>query len=290
MAKGNKENNTQLILGILSFLGVIITGILAIVAPVIQDNLRQRNEPTAFPTWTTVPTATIPFTAVPTDTVAAGEPTSTAAPNTATPEPSSTPEPPAIGEDWVNGCISALWQAVPADIQTQQVNGCLQQPVGDFSISDGRFTFLVNQKFGSAEVHGMFAPLTAEGTVSLKVHPDVLERGEIWMGVFASPSIDSSGAIMVIPAGDPKKRPLVLKTMPGQSKLAQSQQFTPGGAVYDVTFNYTIGTVAVSAMNDAVAFNPVPVVSNQKWLFVGFQASNGTNSIGASFYDLAFQQ
>ena len=289
MAKGNKDN-TQLILGILSFLGVIITGVLAIFAPIIQDNLRQRNEPTAFPTtWTAIPTATITFTAVPTDTVAPGEPTSTPAPDTPTPEPSATPEPPAVGEDWVNGCISALWQAVPADIQTQQVNGCLQPPVGDFSISNGRFTFLVNRRFDTATVQGMFAPLSSEGSVSLKVHLDVLDRGEIWMGVFASPSIDSSGALMVIPSGDPKKRALVLKIMPGQSKQAQSQQFSQNSAVYDVKFTYTIGTVAVSAMNEAVAFNPLPVVSNQKWLFIGYKASNGVNSIGASFYDLAVQ-
>jgi len=48
-----------------------------------------QQQPTAIvqPTWTIAPTATIANTPVPTDTVPVGEPTSTAAPDTPTPEP-----------------------------------------------------------------------------------------------------------------------------------------------------------------------------------------------------------
>lgn len=245
--------------------------------------------PTVVSTWTNVPTATITNTPVPTDTVPAGEPTSTPAPPTATIAPSDTPAPPALGEDWANGCISALWQIVPAGAQTQQENGCLQQPVGDFTASNGRFSFLVNRKFSSAQANGMFAPLSGEGTVSLKVHLDILDKGEIWIGLFAEPSIDSQGVIMVIPAGDVQKRLFVMKTMPGQSKAAQTQQFNQNSAVYDVKFTYNVGTVAVSAMNNGVVFNAVPVPSGKKWLFIGYQAANGVNGVGASFFDLVLK-
>ena len=245
--------------------------------------------PTAVSTWTGVPTATIVNTAVPTDTVPAGEPSSTPAPPTATVAPSDTPQPAALGEDWANGCISALWQIVPAGVQAVPENGCLQQPVGDFTASNGRFSFLLNRKFSTAQVNGMFAPLSAEGTVSLKVHLDILEKGEIWMGVFSEPSIDSPGVIMVIPPGDVTKRLLVMKTMPGQSKGLQSKQYDQSSAVYDVKFTYKVGSVAVSAMNGSMVINPVPVASQKKWLFIGYQGLNGVNNIGASFFDLALQ-
>src|SRR5690349_3545746 len=93
--------------------------------------------PTAIvqPTWTASPvppTATIADTLVPTTTVAAGESTSTPAPDTPTAEPSFTPAPPAIGSDWANGCISVLWKPYPNTIQTTENNGCLAEPVQVF--------------------------------------------------------------------------------------------------------------------------------------------------------------
>ena len=94
---------------------------------------------------------------------------------------------------------------------------------------------------------------------------------------------------MVIPPGDVKKRLFVLKTMPGQSKAAQTQQFNQSSAVYDVKFTYNVGTIAVTAMNNGVVFNAMPVASSKKWLFIGYQAANGFNNIGASFYDLGFK-
>lgn len=244
--------------------------------------------PTVVPTWTNVPTATIVDTPVPTDTVEVGEPTSTPEPPTPTPEPTFTPTPPPIGADWANGCISALWQAVPASNQTGQENGCLQQPIGDFSVSDGRLSFLVNRRFEGGEIHGMFAPLGADGTVSLKVHLDALDKGELWMGVFAEPSTDSTGVIMYIPSGDITRRLLVMQPLPGGNK-SQTKQFNQSSATYDVKFVYAIGTVQVSAMNDGVVFNPVPVTSSNKWLFIGFRTVLGSNAMGAQFFDLAIQ-
>jgi hypothetical protein len=245
--------------------------------------------PTPFPTWTIVPTAAFTETAKPTDTVAAGEPTSTPAPDTQTPAPTLTPQPPALAEDWANDCISALWQAVPASVQTQQEDGCLQQPVGDFSTSNGRLTFLVNRRFSGAEVNGMFAPLPSrEGEVSLKVDLNVLDKGEVWMGVFASPSIDSPGVVMYIPPGDIQKRSLVMLTLPGNTKN-QTQQYNPSNAVYDVKFQYNVSSVKASVMNGSTEFNPVAVASAQKWLFIGYRSANSVNNIGASFFDLAFK-
>src|SRR6266511_3931243 len=115
-------------------------------------------QPTPFPTWTAIPTSTIANTPLPTSTVPAGEPTSTPAPDTPTPEPTFTLAPPALGEDWKNGCISTLWKPYPT-MQTTENNGCLSEPVYFFFADNERLTFLVNSRFNDTQVYGMFAPL-----------------------------------------------------------------------------------------------------------------------------------
>jgi hypothetical protein len=272
-------------------LAAIITvagGIIITLITTFSNRSSAQSAPTPFPTWTTVPTSTMADTPVPTDTVAAGEPTSTPVPDTATPEPTFTPAPPGLGEDWINNCISALWQAVPISIQTEQENGCLNQPVGDFLASNGRLSFLVNRRFTGGEIYGLFAPLGDEGSVSLKVHLDVVSKGDIWMGVFAEPSTDSAGVVLYIPAGDVKKRLLVQQTFPAGDRI-QTKQFNQSSAVYDVEFIYNVGTVKVITMNNSVPFDPVPVASSKKWLFIGYKAATGTDNIGAQFFDLAIK-
>jgi hypothetical protein len=271
-------------------LAAIITVAGGIIVTLISTFANRGTEPvpTAYPTWTNVPPPTMVDTAVPTDTVEAGEPTSTPEPATPTPDATFTPTPPPIGADWVNDCISALWQAVPVSIQTGQENGCLQQPIGDFTASNGRFSFLVNRRFSGGEIYGMFAPLGNDGTVSLKVHLDVLDKGAIWMGVFSEPSTDSTGVIMYIPSGDVNRRLLVMQPLPGNNK-SSTEQFNQSSATYDVKFKYAVGTVQVLAMNDGVVFNPVPVTSANKWLFIGFRTENGNNALGAQFFELAIE-
>lgn len=273
---------------VLAAIITVVGGIIVTLITTFANRSGAEPIPTPVPTWTNVPTATIVDTPVPTDTVEVGEPTSTPEPPTSTPEPTFTPTPPPIGADWTNGCISALWQAVPASVQAVPENGCLQQPVGDFTASDGRLSFLVNREFDGDETIGMFAPLGDDGTVSLKVHLDVLNNGDVWMGVFSGPSTDSPGVIMYIPTGDITQRPLVMQLLPGGDKRP-TKQFNQSSATYDVKFTYAIGTVQVSAMNDAVVFNPVTVTSSNKWLFIGFKPVSGSNAIGAQFFDLAIQ-
>jgi hypothetical protein len=217
-----------------------------------------------------------------------GEPTSTAAPDTPTPEPSFTPAPPAIGSDWSNGCISVLWKPYPDTIQTTANNGCLVEPVDLFFAADGRLTFLANGRYGDTEVHGLFAPLPASGTVNISAFLRSLQSGEIWMGVFAEPKIDSQGTIIVIPPGDVKKRMLVQKTMPGQIDVQQTAAFSQNPPIYDVEFDFGNGTVATKILRDTV-FNAVPVGSGQQWLFVGYQVKKGNNRIDAEFLNLLLQ-
>lgn len=276
-----------IIAALIGVCGTVTVALISIIAPRLVP---QPTGPTATPTWTVAVefTPTITYTPIPTDTVPAGDPTSTPAPDTPTPEPTFTPAPPAIGEDWRNGCISNLWKPWPTTIQTTDNNGCLAEPVNLFFAADGRLTFLANGRFQDTQVYGMFAPLPANGTVSIKSFLRTLQDGEIWMGIFAEPNIDSQGMVIVIPPGNVKERPLVQKTMPGQIELQQTQSFTQDPPVYDVVFDVSNGTVSTVILRDTV-FNALPIASAQPWLFVGYQVKKGSNRIDAEFLELVVQ-
>jgi hypothetical protein len=221
--------------------------------------------------------------------VPAGEPTSTPAPPTFTPEATFTPAPPAIGADWITGCISALWKPWPDTIQTTVNNGCFSEPVGFFFAADGRLTFAASGRYPDTQVFGMFAPIPANGTVSIKSFLKNLQDGEIWMGVFAEPNIESQGMILVIPPGDVKKRLLIQKSMPGQVELQPTQNFSQDPPVYDVLFDISNGSVSATILRDTV-LNSLPVNSAQPWLFIGYQVKKGNNRIDAEFLELVVQQ
>ena len=242
------------------------------------------------PTWTVSPTFTITDTVVPTDTVAVGEATSTPGPDTPTPEATFTPAPPAIGSDWANGCISVLWKPYPETIPTSvNNNGCLVEPVAEFFFADDdKLTFLAAGRFDDTQVRGMFAPLPATGTASINAYLKSLQDGEIWMGVFAEPNLESQGMIIVVPPGDVRRRVLVQKTMPGQQEVQTTQSFSRNPAIYDVVFEFANGAVTTRILNDTI-FNPVPVGTGQQWLFVGFQVKKGNNRIDAEFLNLRVQ-
>jgi hypothetical protein len=246
--------------------------------------------PTAnvLPTWTIPPTATITDTPVPTTTVPVGESTSTLAPDTPTPEPTLTPAPPGIGPDWSNGCISVLWKPYPPDIPTTENNGCLAEPVHIFFAADGRLTFLVTGRFNDTQVYGLFAPVPLNGTVSINTFLRTLSEGEIWMGIFAEPNIDSQGTVIVIPPGNVKQRVLVQKSMPGQLEVQTTASFAKDPPLYDVVFELNNGAVTTRILRDTV-FTAVPVQASQPWLFVGYQVKKGNNRIDAEFLNLLVQ-
>ena len=240
------------------------------------------------PTWTVSPTVTLTETPVPTDTVPVGNPTSTSEPDTSTPEATFTSPPPALGSDWANGCISVQWRPYPDTVQTTENNGCLVEPVNVFFAADGRLTFLVNGRFEDTQVFGLFAPLPASGTASINTFLRTLQEGEIWMGVFAEPNVESEGTVIVIPPGNVRERVLVQKSMPGQTDVQETAQFAQDPPLYNVVFEFGNGAVTTRIMRDTV-FNAVPVGSGQQWLFVGYQVKRGNNRIDAEFLNLVVQ-
>ncbi|MGZ9222808.1 MAG: hypothetical protein ACXW4Q_11935 [Anaerolineales bacterium] len=247
--------------------------------------------PTAPPTasWTpvSISTSTIAPSPVPTHTVPAGDPSSTPAPDTPTPEPTFTPALPKIGEDWANDCISEVWIPFPS-VDTTVTNGCRSQPIHSLFAANGRLEFVIQGRFDNTEQYGMFAPLPANGTASIDMFLTTLQDGEVWVGVFSAPDLNSQGMIMVIPPGDVKNRLLVQKAMPGQAEMQSTASFAQSSAIYNVVFEVGNGSVTTRIMRDTV-FDPVPINSAQQWLFVGYQVKKGNNRMQAAFLNLLVQ-
>jgi hypothetical protein len=274
---------------IAALIGVCGTVMVTLITLVLPRLVPATPTAIAFPSPTpvSISTSTITPTAVPTDTVPAGDPTSTPAPDTPTPEPTFTPAPLAIGQDWGSDCISVLWSPYPA-VETTEINGCRSQPIHSLFAADGRLSFVIQGRYEDTEVYGMFAKLPANGIVNLDVFLTTLQDGEIWLGVFAAPDINSDGLIVVIPSGDVKNRLLVQKTMPGQVEYFATQSFAQSSAVYNVEFQISAGSVRTVIMRDT-PIDPLPVGSTEQWFFVGYQAKKGNNRIQAAFLNLVVQ-
>jgi hypothetical protein len=167
-------------------------------------------------------------------------------------------------------------------------NGCLLEPVDVFFANDGRLQFLVTGRFDNGYVRGLFALLPANGTASVNAYLQALEDGELWMGVFSEPNIQSQGMVVVIPPGNVRQRELVQRTMPGGEKVQETAEFSRNPAIYNVTFEFANGAVTTRILNDTV-FDPIPVGTGQQWLFVGYQVRKGNTRINAEFLNLFVQ-
>lgn len=295
----NRRIDPAIIAALIGVMGTVCVTIITLLAPnFVQRPQQQATEPVQ-PTWTVPPTVTITNTPVPTDTTAPGEPTSTPVPDTFTPEPTFTPVPPAIGADWVNGCISVLWRPYPDTVQTAAANGCLAQPVllsqpaNILYTETGSLKFRVEGAFQNSQVYGLFAPLPANGTVRIDTFLRRVQGGEIWMGVFAEPNLTSQGLVAVLPEGENvRNRVLVQKKMPEQVEVQRMESFaedpTQDPPRYTVVFELSNGEVRIQKLGET-EFSPIMLNSAQPWLFVGYQVVPGNSRIEAEFLNLLVQ-
>jgi hypothetical protein len=301
----NRRIDPAIIAALIGVMGTVCVTVISLYVSNFAPQPPQATAPVQ-PIWTVTPPATITNTAVPpvpTDTVPVGDPTSTPVPDTPTPEPTLTPVPPAIGADWVNGCISVLWRPYPDLVQPTLGNGCLAQPilfpeqVNLFFTENGSLKLQVNRRFDNTQIFGLFAPisLTGNGTVRIDTLLNRVQEGEIWMGIFAEPNLTSQGLVAVLPSGENmRNRPLVQKKMPEQVEIHRLESFpddpTQDPPRYSIVFELSNGEVRIQKLSvSETEFSPIILNSAQPWLFVGYQVAPGNNRIEAEFLNLLVQ-
>lgn len=284
MEKRNLDPNV-VIVAVIGLVGTIVAALIG-----VYGNRGSTPQPTAAPPTAVFYTNTVPSSPVPTDTVPVGEPTSTPEPPTSTPEPLPTATVIPVGADWLQNCISPNWVPYPSSIEVGSAdNGCLIQPVDKFYTTTGRLAFSYKGKVSSAQIFGVFTKLPADGTVSIDVQLTNVTNGDVLMGVFESPDVESNGAMIVIPASNnvTRKQNMILRTMPGQRTFAQTgDSLAADPPIYNVFFDFNGGSISVKVINGQINLGSVTVVSGEKWLFIGYQVLNGTNAIQAEFLNL----
>ena len=284
MEKRNLDPNV-VIVAVIGLVGTIVAALIG-----VYGNRGSTPQPTEVPPTAVFYTNTVPPSPVPTDTVPVGEPTSTPEPPTLTPEPLPTATVIPVGADWLQNCISPDWVPYPSSIEVGSAdNGCLIQPVDKFYTTTGRLAFSYDGKVSSAQVFGVFTKLPADGTVSLDVQLTNVTNGDVLMGIFESPDVESNGAMIVIPASNnvTRKQNMILRTMPGQRTFAQTgDSLAADPPIYNVFFDFNGGSISVKVINGQINLGSVTVVSGEKWLFLGYQVLNGTNTIQAEFLNL----
>jgi hypothetical protein len=236
---------------------------------------------TSSPTATDTPSPTSTATSTPTLTPVTPTVTSTStSTHTATVIP---PKP--LGEDWMAGCISTLWQPYPSDTRvTDRGDGCWKEPVFVFRAEFGDLDFLADgSKNAPVEIHGLFALLPETGRVTFSIQLKDLNNADLWMGIFPENDIESDGLLMIIPAGDVKKRVFVQKDSRDYETITSTSLLEQGNG-YSISFTFTENS-AKSTINPSVFFtNSFSIPSSQKWLFLGYKDLRGVSRIQGRFF------
>ena len=292
MTKESDTSRTQLILGILGFVGVLLGVLATVFAPIIQENLRQRNLPTQTPFTIVASPTQAPV--IPTDTVPPGASTSTPAPATDTPVPTFTAVPPvAIGDDWITGCISSLWKLYPSDtLLVDKGNGCWQEPGYKFSADAGSL-FLVSQRDanGPVEVYGLFALLPENGKVSFTIRLNKLDDVDFVMGVFAQPDVSQAGLLMSVPYGNNMKKLKILQldNITDRNSGRGSIELDQGNG-FPITFTFSESSVKGAVDPFVYLTDSFPLPSAQKWIFLGYRSRENAYSVDVEILDLKLKK
>lgn len=268
-----------------AWIGVAGTLIVTVVTIILT-----RPQPTPDPA-TPVPvviTATFIPTAVPTDTVPPGEPTSTPAP---TDTPAPTPTAFAVlgaGQDWLQGCISIVWEIYPPSVESSSNEGCYVKPVASaFSVRNQHLDLFVDKSVSSTEVVGVYVEVPSDSLVTLFVHLDKIEVGELWVGVTSGEDIlNNTGFLIVVPEGNANFSAFAAHTMPNDTRFYLSDKLKKDTGDYEITFDISPNEVS-ALIEKYTRVTRKPVSSEKKFLFIGYQAVFGKrNHIDADFFDL----
>jgi MinD-like ATPase involved in chromosome partitioning or flagellar assembly len=288
--KGMPKNPLRYLLDskYLSILSFLMALIVLIFGNNIYENMTGRSIFAYPPTQTPSPPVTLTMT--PRVTATQAEPTFTLVPATETSIPTLTVVPSvALGQDWAAGCISTLWIPYPPDLPvTERGDGCWKEPVHVFSAENGDLDFLAQGRNEPVEIYGLFAPLPATGTVTLRIRLRELSNVDLWLGVFAEADLSSDGLLMIVPSGNVKSRIFVQKDPFNYETIASTSLISQENG-YSISFNFTENS-ARSLINPGEFFtNSASIPSSQKWLFLGYRGLGGSYRIDGTFTNFTLE-
>jgi hypothetical protein len=212
-------------------------------------------------------------------------------PGVSIPVVSDTPTSPpllTVGDDWDQNCISAAWQAYPATPDTTVADGCYVNLFNSvFSAQSGTLTFFVDKRVDTREVSGIFAKIPSNSLVSLNIHLEDLQGGELWIGVFDEPNPESNGYVLAIQPGNAKNSSFIALGMPSATNVYSTGKYPKDTGNYSVSLDVTPNTI-FALIEQYTKTSSFSLSSSEKWLFLGYRAlTSGRNRMEGNFFDLS---
>lgn len=192
----------------------------------------------------------------------------------------------AAGEDWDQDCISTAWQVSPAT-EVGVNAGCYVNLFNSvFSADNGRLTIFVDTRVNSPEISGLFLEVPSNSIVSVGIHLDELQTGEMWAGIFSQADIESNGFVVAVLPGSARNSGFAALNMPTGVNLFSTGKFPKDSGDYSVALDVTPNTVfgLIEQYTRTASFS---LPSEKKWLFLGYRALlSGRNRVEGNFFDL----
>ena len=199
------------------------------------------------------------------------------------------------GMDWVNACIAdydwTIYSSSDFPVVPRNELGCYTQPILDvfYTKDNGLYILAHHKALVSSQYYGLFTPLPQSGEVSFTLDLDMIDNGQVWVGIFESPNVASNGVMLAAPAGDVRAQAFALKNMPGGKNAEISKIFQNPEGKYTMGFKLELG--AIIANVEGISMTRIPFNPCTRWLFLGYRAKlddpkNGTVNIQALFTDL----
>lgn len=272
-AAPKKGLDSTIIAAIIGMIGTVTVALITIFA--------NRPSPPVQPTITpiVVMATSMPTFVPPTDTLLPDEPTFTSAPPTDSPAPTFTPVPPVeIGVDLTQGCISTLWKVYPVDAPVEDKgNGCWQEPVGIFTADQGNlFMATTRSERGPVDVHGLFALMPESGEVTFTVRLKKANSIDFFTGIFTELDATRGDFVLSIPGdGNVSKLRIVQKDNIVSNNTITGTALLDQGSGYSITFTFSESNTSAKVNPFVFVFDPIPLPSAQKWLFLGYKSGAG---------------
>ena len=272
-AKKSIFQNQTVVIALITVVGAIITGIIA-VSPQLLSAARV---PT--PTATVIESTSTMFM-TPTETLEPVQPTETI---TASPAPTDTPTPTPI-----NPSISCLdrWQIISSNpdlVETTSQGTCAQASVPALGISASRagVSFGVNN-FREQGNFGIATSLPTDATVTLQVKFMVLTQGEFWIALSNTPNPENKMMILALEPNSGEVRFYSDQTSRFSNKYNYGDLLTNTTLSSSLPYTYKI-TFAISGNNvrPQIHFTNLPaqIVNLPKYLFIGYNKKSTLGSM-----------
>jgi hypothetical protein len=203
-----------------------------------------------------------------------------------------------VGTDWANTCIADYNWTVYSSSDFPELpkdqSDCYAQPILEvfYTRDNGLYILAHHQALTSSQYYGLFTPLPQSGEVSLSLDLDVIDNGQVWVGIFESPNPSSSGVMLAAPAGNVREQAFALKDMPGGKNVQISKIFQNPDGKYTMGFKLELG--AIIANVEGISMTRIPFTPRTRWLFLGYRAKlddplDGTTDIQALFTNLSIR-